>query len=85
MGEFRHHDPVDLARVSPIGAWAGLRPLVVSPTGCARDAAPRCRTGLLEVIRRHRGILAIDDTQALGVLGSDRSVAAPYGHGGGGP
>jgi 8-amino-7-oxononanoate synthase len=50
-------------------------------TGCARTAPI---AEYLEVLRPHRGVLVLDDTQALGILGRDPGPAAPYGHGGGG-
>ena len=49
--------------------------------GCGRSA-PICE--YLESIRRFGGLLILDDTQALGILGKQPSPAVPYGLGGGG-
>lgn len=82
---FAHHDAVDLgrrlARVPP-----GRRPLILTDgfcPACGRSAPLR---SYLDLARRHGGLVVLDDTQALGVLG--RRTADPadtaYGHGGGG-
>jgi 8-amino-7-oxononanoate synthase len=77
---FAHHDVDDLTR----GAGRGLRPLVLTDgfcPGCGRGAPLRA---YVEVARRFGGRVVVDDTQALGVLGSGRAPDAPYGRGGGG-
>lgn len=82
--EFRHHDADGLARSARAGAQHGRRPLVVTDgvcPGCGR-MAPLDR--YLEVARLHGGMLVVDDTQALGVLGEGAAPVAPYGRGGGG-
>jgi 8-amino-7-oxononanoate synthase len=79
---FRHRDVADLRR--QLGEVRGRRPLVVTDgycTGCAHTAPI---AEYLEALRPHRGVLVLDDTQGLGILGSDPGPATPYGHGGGG-
>lgn len=80
---FRHHDAADLgarlARLDP-----GARPVVLTDgvcPGCGR-VAPLGAYRRLAVARG--GLLAVDDTQALGVLGAAPGPASPFGHGGGG-
>jgi 8-amino-7-oxononanoate synthase len=62
----------------------GRRPLVLADgycTGCARTAPV---ADYLEALRPYGGVLVLDDSQALGVLGRHPGPGAPYGHGGGG-
>jgi 8-amino-7-oxononanoate synthase len=80
---FLHHDAADLmARLRRLGPRA--RPLVLTDGVC-----PAC--GRVAPLARYRrlaadsgGLLAIDDTQGLGVLGAAPDPVSPYGHGGGG-
>jgi 8-amino-7-oxononanoate synthase len=80
---FRHHDAADLAaRLRRLGPLA--RPLVLTDGIC-----PACgRVAPLATYRRlaaaSGGLLGIDDTQGLGLLGAGPDPASPYGHGGGG-
>ena len=80
---FRHHDAADLrARLARLGPHA--RPVVLTDGVC-----PGCgRVAPLGAYRRlaaaSGGLLAVDDTQALGVLGAAPDPASPFGHGGGG-
>ncbi|WP_138733746.1 pyridoxal phosphate-dependent aminotransferase family protein [Modestobacter excelsi] len=81
---FPHHDPAGLDRCLRALGGGGRRPLVLADgycTGCGR-AAPVA--GYLETLRPHGGVLVLDDTQALGILGRHPDPGAPYGHGGGG-
>lgn len=81
---FRHHDPEDLADVIRRSESAGRRPLVVTDGWCTHcgEAAPL--HAYHDLVRRRDGRLLIDDTQALGILGSDPDPSRPYGRGGGG-
>jgi 8-amino-7-oxononanoate synthase len=81
---FAHHDPADLdrrlrrlpGRPAPLMLADGLCP------GCG-GVAPL--GPYLELARRHGGLLLVDDTQALGVLGRrDGPEGSAYGAGGGG-
>lgn len=81
---FRHSDPADLQRLLQRSIGNGRRPVVVSDglcPGCGR-VAPIYE--YLKSIRRCGGLLILDDTQALGVLGQKPTPAEPYGIGGGG-
>jgi len=76
---FGHHDPDDLRR----RLRRLRRPLVVCDGLCPGCGAVAPLAGYLELTDRHGGLLLIDDTQALGVLGR-RDRPGPYGTGGGG-
>jgi 8-amino-7-oxononanoate synthase len=62
----------------------GLCPIVVSDGLAVMRGAPAPLGDYLRIVRDHGGLLVIDDTQALGVLGSEPLPDHPYGHGGGG-
>jgi 8-amino-7-oxononanoate synthase len=80
---FRHHDATDLgAQLARLGPQA--RPVILTDGVC-----PGCgRVAPLGAYRRlavtSGGLLAIDDTQAIGVLGAAPDAGSPFGHGGGG-
>lgn len=81
--ETAHHDPVDLAARLSGPPWTRLRPMLLIDgwcTGCGR-AAPLA--ALRTVLRRRNGVLVVDDSQALGVLGSP-APGHLLGRGGGG-
>jgi 8-amino-7-oxononanoate synthase len=78
-----HHDPAHLQRLLVEDAGSGGRPVVVCDgfcPGCGREAPLRDYLGL---VRARDGLLVLDDTQALGLLGRPQP-RAPYGSGGGG-
>jgi 8-amino-7-oxononanoate synthase len=82
--DFAHHDAADLARLLARPDLRGRRPLVVADglcTGCGKTLPA---AAYLDALRPRGGLLVIDDTQAVGLLGRNRSAAAPYGSGGGG-
>ncbi|MGQ0773560.1 MAG: aminotransferase class I/II-fold pyridoxal phosphate-dependent enzyme [Pseudonocardiales bacterium] len=80
-----HHEPAVLAAAVRQLADRGLRPVVVADgvcTGCGR--AYPVASSVAEVASLG-GILLLDDTQGLGILGVRADHArAPYGRGGGG-
>ena len=81
---FAHHDGDALRRVLARTSASKRSPVVVTDGFC-----PACGRGApladyLALVRRYGGLLVIDDTQALGVLGAAPGPAAPYGRGGGG-
>jgi 8-amino-7-oxononanoate synthase len=79
---FAHHDPADLRRRLRSGDG---RPLVVTDGFCPGCGAVAPLGAYLELVDEHRGVLLVDDTQALGILGRrDGLPAEPYGVGGGG-
>ena len=81
---FAHHDPADLRR--RLARLPGSRPgpLVVADGVCPGCGGVAPLADYLELSRGHGGLLLVDDTQALGVLGHRRDGAGPYGAGGGG-
>ncbi len=81
---FAHHDAAALRALMSQPALTGRRPLIVTDGVCpgCGDLAPL--DAYLGATRATGGLVVVDDTQALGVLGRDPSAAAPYGRGGGG-
>jgi 8-amino-7-oxononanoate synthase len=80
---FRHHDPERLARALR-GLPPGVRPWVVTDgfcPGCGQVAPLRAYTRLAAARGGH---LIIDDTQAVGLIGSAPARGQPFGVGGGG-
>ncbi len=80
-----HHEPADLAAAVRRLTGRGLRPVVVADgvcTGCGRSYPLASASAQ---VRPLGGMVLLDDTQGLGILGArpDR-VRHPYGHGGGG-
>lgn len=81
---FAHHDAAALARLADRAVRAGLRPVIVCDgycTGCNRPAPLRAYA---RIAMAGGGLLVLDDTQALGVLGRSPTCRCPYGQGGGG-
>ena len=82
--EFRHHD-ADALRCALRRAGRSRRPpLIVADGFCPACGAAAPLRAYLACARENGGRLAIDDTQALGVLGRSPGPGAPYGRGGGG-
>ncbi len=81
---FRHHDPESLEAATSSGSGAGGTPIVVADGWCPGCGGAAPIRDYLEVVRRHQGLLVLDDTQALGILGSGPSTNPPFGSGGGG-
>jgi 8-amino-7-oxononanoate synthase len=81
---FPHHDAAALARMIAGDRGSGRRPIVVADGFCPACGEPLPIADYLQCLAPQDGRLVIDDTQALGVLGAGASLAAPYGHGGGG-
>lgn len=80
---FSHHNPAALAHQLS-NAPRGRTPIVISDgfcTTCGRVAPLR---DYLTQVRRTKGLLVVDDTQALGVLGHSPDRKMPYGSEGGG-
>jgi 8-amino-7-oxononanoate synthase len=78
---FSHHDPDSLARQL---TRARGRPVVITDGFCPACGVPAPLGRYLEAVRRYGGLLVLDDTQALGILGFRESGRGPYGTGGGG-
>ncbi len=80
---FAHHSPEALWRSLRRSARLGRRPVVVIDGFCPGCGRPAPLREYLEATRAHGGLLVMDDTQALGILGAP-APGAPYGRGGGG-
>jgi 8-amino-7-oxononanoate synthase len=81
---FRHLDCQSLRLQISRNDWSGRRPLILTDgfcTACGRDAP---LVEYLEVAQAADGLVVIDDTQAIGILGHSPDAALPYGKGGGG-
>lgn len=81
---FRHHDPESLRRLMAASPPGRARPWIVTDGFCPGCSRPAPLAEYLRLVRIHGGRLVIDDTQALGVLGSRPEPDAPFGRGGGG-
>ena len=78
---FGHHDCADLrTAVERLGG----RPLVMTDGWCTNCNAPAPLPELESVARTHGGVLVVDDTQGIGILGHHPWRQAPFGSGGGG-
>ena len=82
--DFRHYDPSALMRLLRSDRRPGHTPLVVVDGFCPACGRTAPLDSYLECVRTFGGLLIIDDTQALGILGAAPSLDAPYGLGGGG-
>ncbi|MGJ7517048.1 hypothetical protein ACSFE6_22300 [Pseudomonas baetica] len=79
---FRHGDAADLARhIRPL---PHTRPPAVIVDATGIDGSPVPIRRYLAIVRRHRGLLAIDQSQTLGLLGARPCASYPWGRGGGG-
>jgi 8-amino-7-oxononanoate synthase len=80
---FRHHDPDALERA--LRAMPGrARPWVVTDGFCPGCAQIAPLPEYARVAAAHGGRVIVDDTQALGLIGSDPARGQPFGVGGGG-
>ena len=84
MITFERHSPRDLLRHLVRGARQGKRPLVVADGICPLSGQLAPLANYLEALRHFGGVLLIDDTQALGLVGNNAGMKTPYGLGGGG-
>ena len=81
---FNHHDPADLWRRLAQDAGSRRRPLVVTDGLCPSCGSLAPVPRYLHLAREFGGMLVLDDTQALGIMGHSPGPRAPYGLGGGG-
>ncbi len=79
---FPTHDAAALEQVLTQSRRAGLRPVVVTDGLSPATGRPAPLDRYLDLARAHRGWLVVDDTQALGILGAQPAITAPYGRGG---
>lgn len=81
---FSHYDASALSQLAWRAARDGFRPIVVCDGYCPGCNRPAPLRDYARIAANHGGMLALDDTQALGMLGQAPTRACPYGHGGGG-
>ena len=81
---FRHHDDAALRHLLRRDAPHLLPPLVVTDGFCPSCGRVAPLAAYRAALRDFDGLLVLDDTQALGILGSAPDRGAPYGLGGGG-
>ena len=81
---FRHHDPDSLFAQIIEQAHLKTRPIVVTDGFCPACSKLAPIRDYLAITRYFGGLLVLDDTQALGILGEKLETQAPYGSGGGG-
>lgn len=79
---FRHGDPADLAR--HIRRLPRARPPAVIVDATRVEGSPAPINRYLAIVQRHGGLLAIDQSQMLGLLGERPCASHPWGRGGGG-
>ncbi len=80
---FKHHSPASLHQ--QVRTRPGFRQLVVVTDGwCPHCGRPAPLPAYQAILRQYKGVLLVDDTQAIGILGTHPCQAAPYGAGGGG-
>ena len=80
---FPHHDPGELLR--RLDQTRGRRrPVVVADGICPACGGQAPIADYLQIARTRGGLLVLDDTQALGILGHSPGRDDPYGRGGGG-
>jgi 8-amino-7-oxononanoate synthase len=80
---FAHQDIDALRRLLREGAGS-RQPVVVTDGICAACGCKLPIAAYHEAVQRAGGLLVLDDTQALGILGRSPGQGAPYGLGGGG-
>jgi 8-amino-7-oxononanoate synthase len=84
LHRFPHRDAARLRLMIERGDGSGARPVIVADGLCPSCGKPAPLAGYLACVERRDGLVVIDDSQALGILGEDASAEVPYGHGGGG-
>ncbi len=80
---FPHKDTNALLRMLTAGSY-NSRPLILSDSFFPSFGKPAPIEDYLQYARLFDGIVVLDDTQALGILGAHPSLGFPYGKGGGG-
>ncbi|RMG26251.1 MAG: pyridoxal phosphate-dependent aminotransferase family protein [Bacteroidetes bacterium] len=77
---FAHQQAAELKK----GCRGSRTPVVFTDGWCPRCGKAAPLQQYLKVVRSRNGLLVVDDTQSLGVLGKHPTKANPYGYGGGG-
>lgn len=81
---FRHHDPQALLSQMTAQARRHKFPAVIADGYCPVCGGIAPVGDYLDIVRRFGGLLVLDDTQSLGILGARPEIHTPYGNGGGG-
>ncbi|SCW99616.1 8-amino-7-oxononanoate synthase [Nitrosomonas eutropha] len=82
---FRHHDPdALLTQIKRLAYGRRKYPVAIADGFCPACGRAAPVGEYLEIVRHFGGILVLDDTQALGILGEMPALHSPYGKGGGG-
>jgi 8-amino-7-oxononanoate synthase len=81
---FAHHDPGELFRLLRQNARANCFQVVVTDGFCINCGHAAPLQDYIKAVRSFAGLLVVDDTQALGILGRRDGRDGPYGTGGGG-
>jgi 8-amino-7-oxononanoate synthase len=83
---FEHYCPTALGRALRHGAMhqPNRRPIILADGFCPACGRPAPVRELVRHARDFDGLVVLDDTQALGILGHSPSARAPYGREGGG-
>ncbi len=81
---FQHHDPAALGQILHAPRTRRGRDWIVVDGFCAGCGRLSPLAEYLALARKVGARLVVDDTQALGILGTGRNPDAPFGHGGGG-
>ena len=81
---FSHYDGEALRLALQQSARQRLRPVVVADGFCPGCGQPAPIAAYLQIIQQRGGLLVLDDTQALGILGHSPCTEMPLGSGGGG-
>lgn len=81
---FRHQSADGLESELKRRLTPGRAPIVVTDGWCPFCGKPAPIREYLALIEAYNGLLVLDDTQALGMLGSSPAQHMPFGYGGGG-
>ncbi len=81
---FPHHDSAGLQKLLSSNHIKGACPLIVSDGLCPECARVAPIKEYWALAKSYGGLLILDDTQALGILGRNPGPGAPFGMGGGG-
>lgn len=79
---FRHGDLADLTRQIK-QRWGGRPPAVITDA-TRREGAPVPLARYLKLVQRYGGLIVVDHSQMLGLMGEHPSAPQPWGQGGGG-
>jgi len=81
---FRHYDPQALLSQLTVHARWNKFPVVIADGYCPACGRSAPIGDYLDIVRGFGGLLVLDDTQGLGILGATPQLHVPYGNGGGG-